>query len=120
MEITETTGARFKLLLERLRAGDSLTRGNLTLRLVGAQLQCDVTTLMQPESATETRARDHLARGRAELEALLREAPALAAIAGSRPVRYCQTTSQIPHFPTSEIPHPLARRVVWKHGMRCR
>ena len=29
----------------------------------------------------------------------------------------CQTTSQIPHFPTSEIPHPLSWRAVWKTRM---
>ena len=88
MEITETSGARFELLVERLRTGDALTRGNLTLRLVGTELQCDVVTLMQPESATEPRVRDQLERGRSELDALLREAPALAAAAGRRPVRY--------------------------------
>jgi hypothetical protein len=36
---------------------------------------------------------------------------------GTQDAYGCQTTSQIPHVPTSEIPHPLARRVVWKHGM---
>ena len=29
----------------------------------------------------------------------------------------CQSTSQIPHFPTSEIPHPLLWRAVWKTRM---
>ena len=37
--------------------------------------------------------------------------------AGDHADQDCQTTSQIPHFPTSEIPHPLAWRVVWKTGM---
>ncbi len=88
MEITETYGARFELLLERLRAGDQLTRNRLVLRLVETELQCDVVTLMLPDATTEQRARDELKRGRAELEALIAEATALGGIAGTRPVRY--------------------------------
>jgi putative transposase len=35
----------------------------------------------------------------------------------SHPDWGCQSTSQIPHFPTSEIPHPLLWRAVWKTRM---
>ena len=35
-------------------------------------------------------------------------------------LRACQTTCQIPHFPTSEIPDPLLWRAVWKTRMAWR
>lgn len=88
MEITEASGPRFELLIDRLRAGDAITRNNLTLRLSRDELACDVETIMPPETASLQRARDDLHRGQVELTALLREAPLLAEAIGKRPMHY--------------------------------
>jgi hypothetical protein len=88
MEITETSGPRFELLIDRLRAGAAITRNNLTLRLSRDELACDVETLMRPDAASPEWARDHLQRGQAELTALLDEAPLLVEAIGKRPIRY--------------------------------
>ena len=88
MEITETSGPRFELLIDRLRAGDAITRNKLTLRLSRDELACDVETLMQPESASPERARDHLQRRQAELTPQLDEAPLLVEDMGKRPIHY--------------------------------
>lgn len=88
MEITDTSGPRFELLLDQLRAGAWLTRGNLTIGVTRGELECRIATLMQPEQANPDRAREQIGRGRAEFEALVAEAPLLATMAGTLSVRY--------------------------------
>lgn len=74
--------------MEQLGAGGWITRGNLTLGMVSGELECRIATLMRPDQASPDRAREQIDRGRAEFEALVAEAPSLAAIVRHRPVRY--------------------------------
>lgn len=88
MEITDTSGPRFSLLMDQLLAGTWLTRGSLTLGVVSGVLECRISTLMQPGHASPERAQEQIGRGRREFEALVAEAPVLAAIAQEQRVRY--------------------------------
>ena len=88
MELSDTFGSRFDLLLSQLREGKAIEWGRVALTLLPDELVCAVGTLMDRRTVTERRARDALGRARGELEALLNDFPALAATVGGRPVRY--------------------------------
>lgn len=88
MELSDTFGSRFNLLLSQLREGKSIEWRRLALTLLPHELVCAVGTLMDRYTVTERRAQDALGRARGELEALLNESPTVAATIGDRRVRY--------------------------------
>ena len=89
MRFLETTGPRFALALERLRAGDTVSREELSfvLRPDGV-LEVGVESAWRAENATVAAARAELLRAEQAVTALLEASPELAEVVGDRPRRF--------------------------------
>ena len=90
LRVDETTGARWELALERLRAGDTIIFRHVSLSiredaLLLALIQSTWTTAAEQ---TPERARADIARAEQIVEELLAEAPAFAELVADREIEY--------------------------------
>ena len=88
MRVTDLSGARYELAVERFRNGHAILFENVSLRLTHDEVRVSVAATWQPESINEERARADFDTAAATLERLLQSSPQLANAVEDRDLKY--------------------------------